>query len=114
MELGVLWEGPLTPTACHMSPLVSLQSSGSEDDKWLKRRKRSSARWRTKLFGLLRLTRRKTGAEEGEEQEEEEEEVEVEYISSSPASDMEPERWEPDTEVGTLGSPGEGEIGTQR
>uniref|UniRef100_UPI0034CD9C4E WD repeat domain 97 n=1 Tax=Rattus norvegicus TaxID=10116 RepID=UPI0034CD9C4E len=77
------------------------KSSGSEDDKWLKRRKRSSARWRTKLFGLLRLTRRKTGAEEGEEQEEEEEEVEVEYISSSPASDMEPERWEPDTESTT-------------
>lgn len=77
------------------------KSSGSEDDKWLKRRKRSSGRWRTKLFGLLRLTRKKTGAEEGEEQEEEEEEVEVEYISSSAASDMEPERWEPDTESTT-------------
>ncbi|XP_076768341.1 WD repeat-containing protein 97 isoform X2 [Arvicanthis niloticus] len=79
--------------------------SGSEDDEWLKHRKHSSSRWRSKLFSLLRLTRRKAVEEEEEEKEVEEEkekeESEIEWVSTSPPSEAEPEQWEPDTESDT-------------
>lgn len=110
-------EGPVIPTACHVFLLVPLQP-GSENEEWLKHRKHSSSRWRSKLFGLVRLTRRKAVEEEEEEEEkkveEEKEESEIEWVSTSPPSEAEPEQWEPDTEVGTLGSQGKGEIGAQR
>lgn len=111
MELGVPREAPVIPTACHTFLLGPLQSSASEDDLWLKRRKQSG-KWRSKLFSLLRLSRKKGGEEE--EEGSEEEQLEVEWASSSRTSETEPEHWDPDTEVGTLGSHGKGEIGAQR
>lgn len=111
--MGVLWEGPVIPTACHMFLHVPLQAE-SEDEQWSRRRKHSSLRWRNKLFGLLRLTRRKGGEEEEEERRKEEEVFERDLIPSSQTSATEPEHWKPDTDVGTLGPHGEGEIGAQR
>lgn len=85
----------------------------AESEQWLRHRKRSSARWRNKLFGLLRLTRRK-GAEEEEEERKEEGLFERNLIPSSRTSETETEHWGTDTEVGTLGPHGEGAIGAQR
>ncbi|XP_052017334.1 WD repeat-containing protein 97 [Apodemus sylvaticus] len=75
-----------------------VKSSGSEDDLWSKRRKYSS-KWRSKLFSLLRLSRKKGGDDE-EEEESEEEQLEIEWASSSRTS-VEPDHWEPDTESAT-------------
>lgn len=84
-----------------MFSLVPLQSLGSKDDQWLKRRKHSTGRWRKKLiYWLQRACKRG----EGEDNEEEDEELEKDWVSSSPASEEHLELWEADTHVGTLGS----------
>ncbi|GAB1299497.1 Predicted gene, 35339 [Apodemus speciosus] len=100
---------PLLPQRRPSEPLSKLtgffpatikphRSSGSEDDLWSKRRK-YSGKWRSKLFSLLRLSRRKAGEEE--EEGSEEEHLEIEWPSSSRTSETEPEHWEPDTESTT-------------
>lgn len=101
MELGVSRVGPAISTACHMFSLVPLQSPRSKDDQWLKRRKHSTGRWRKKLIYWLQRSRKRG---EGEDNGEENEELEIDYVSSSPTSEEQPELWEADIHVGTLGS----------
>lgn len=56
------------------------------------------------MYWLYR-SRKKGGDESDDEEEEEDDELELEWASSSPTSEEQPEPWEPDTQVGTLGSP---------
>ncbi|XP_076412279.1 WD repeat-containing protein 97 isoform X2 [Peromyscus maniculatus bairdii] len=68
-------------------------------DQWLKRRKHSTGRWRKKLMYWLYRSRKKGGDESDDEEEEEEDELELEWASSSPTSEEQPEPWEPDTQI---------------
>ncbi|XP_036063479.1 WD repeat-containing protein 97 [Onychomys torridus] len=72
--------------------------ASSRGDQWLKRRKHSTGRWRKKLMYWLYRSRKK-GEDDSDEEEEEDDELELEWVSSSPTSDEQPEPWEPDTQV---------------
>lgn len=93
--------------------LVPLQSESEEEDQWFKPRKYSGS-WRSKLFGLLRLTKRKEGSDEEEEENKGKELLETEWTLSSRTSEAEPEPWESEIEVGILGSHWKGEVGAQK
>ncbi|XP_040592272.1 WD repeat-containing protein 97 isoform X2 [Mesocricetus auratus] len=68
-----------------------------QDDQWLKCRKHSAGRWRKKLIHWLRRSRKK----EDREGEEGDEELELDWTSVSPASEGQPEPWEPGTQSPT-------------
>lgn len=80
-----------------MFSLVLLQPYGS-DDQWLKRRKHSTLRWRRKLHHWLKRPHKKGEEEEDYDEYDEELELDWDFISEE-----QPEPWERDTQVGTLG-----------
>ncbi|CAO2601928.1 WD repeat-containing protein 97 [Lemmus lemmus] len=80
-----------------LSTQGKFKSPGSKDD-WLSPRKFSTGGWRKKLIYWLQRSQ-ETGEEE--DNEEEDEELEMDWVSASPASEEQPELWEPDTHSST-------------
>ncbi|XP_038199907.1 WD repeat-containing protein 97 [Arvicola amphibius] len=70
------------------------KSLGGKDDQWLKHRRHSTGRWQKKLIYWLQRARRRG---EGEDNEEEDEELDMDWVSSSPTSEL----WESPTDLTT-------------
>lgn len=83
-----------------LSSQSRVKSESEEEDQWFKPRKYSRS-WRSKLFGLLRLTKRKEGSDEEEEENKGKELLETEWTPSSRTSEAEPEPWESEIESAT-------------